>query len=313
MKKLLALVIVLALSASLSVTVFAGQSEQDAFTAAYDEYLAALDSMVSMDPEIPEDEAVDALIAILTDLIDKGSAVQAAYDDLSDQDKIDLDLEDFAETFDEEIQSFILLKEMMESIQSIMDDPALEAFSAAGEALPGDPDDLKLSDKDKVVALRAAFEDLSDDTVEALDSLMVVGGYESTDAYIKAYEDKIAALQAAADKAAADKAAADKAAKVAADKAAAKTVDDQIAALGSVTTGKTSLVAAARRAYNTLSADQKALVTKLSVLTAAESKLASLSEKENNPDTGSAAPVGALALALCGFAVFASRRRAARA
>ena len=303
MKKLLALVIVLALSASLSVTVFAGQSEQDAFTAAYDEYLAALDSMVSMDPEIPEDEAVDALIAILTDLIDKGSAVQAAYDDLSDQDKIDLDLEDFAETFDEEIQSFILLKEMMESIQSIMDDPALEAFSAAGEALPGDPDDLKLSDKDKVVALRAAFEDLSDDTVEALDSLMVVGGYESTDAYIKAYEDKIAALQAAADKAA----------KVAADKAAAKTVDDQIAALGSVTTGKTSLVAAARRAYNTLSADQKALVTKLSVLTAAESKLASLSEKENNPDTGSAAPVGALALALCGFAVFASRRRAARA
>lgn len=64
--------------------------------------------------------------------------------------------------------------------------------------------------------------------------------------------------------------------KQAADEKAAKAVDELIAAIGEVTLEKEEQIAAAREAYNTLSSDQKRLVEKLDVLTAAEAQLSVL-------------------------------------
>lgn len=64
--------------------------------------------------------------------------------------------------------------------------------------------------------------------------------------------------------------------KQAADEKAAKAVDELIAAIGDVTLEKEEQIAAAREAYNTLSSDQKRLVEKLDVLTAAEAQLSVL-------------------------------------
>ncbi len=64
--------------------------------------------------------------------------------------------------------------------------------------------------------------------------------------------------------------------KQAADEKAAKAVDELIAAIGEVTLEKEEQIAAARDAYNTLTSDQKRLVEKLDVLTAAEAQLSVL-------------------------------------
>lgn len=64
--------------------------------------------------------------------------------------------------------------------------------------------------------------------------------------------------------------------KQAADEKAAKAVDELIAAIGEVTLEKEEQIAAAREAYNTLTSDQKRLVEKLDVLTAAEAQLSVL-------------------------------------
>lgn len=64
--------------------------------------------------------------------------------------------------------------------------------------------------------------------------------------------------------------------KQAADEQAAKAVDELIAAIGEVTLEKEEQIAAARDAYNQLTSDQKRLVEKLDVLTAAEAQLSVL-------------------------------------
>lgn len=64
--------------------------------------------------------------------------------------------------------------------------------------------------------------------------------------------------------------------KQAADEAAAKAVDALIDAIGEVTVEKEEQITAARDAYNALTSDQKRLVTKLAVLTAAEAQLSVL-------------------------------------
>ena len=78
---------------------------------------------------------------------------------------------------------------------------------------------------------------------------------------------------------AAEKALADLKAKAAADQAAADNVIAEINAIGTVTLSSEPAIVAARAAYNALTADQKALVTNLSTLTAAEVKLAQLKEQ----------------------------------
>ncbi|MCR4963722.1 MAG: S-layer homology domain-containing protein [Firmicutes bacterium] len=62
----------------------------------------------------------------------------------------------------------------------------------------------------------------------------------------------------------------------AADQAAAKAVEDQIASIGRVTLNSENAINAARRAYNALTPQQKALVENLDVLEAAEDRLAEL-------------------------------------
>lgn len=64
--------------------------------------------------------------------------------------------------------------------------------------------------------------------------------------------------------------------KQAADEKAAKAVDELIAAIGEVTLEKEEQIAAARDAYNQLTSDQKRLVEKLDILTAAEAQLSVL-------------------------------------
>ena len=87
------------------------------------------------------------------------------------------------------------------------------------------------------------------------DQKALVTNYSTLTAAEQAYED----LKAAAEKAAADQ-------------AAAKDVDDKIDAIGTVeyTDASKALIDAARAAYDALTADQKALVTNYSTLTAAE-------------------------------------------
>ena len=96
---------------------------------------------------------------------------------------------------------------------------------------------------------RAAYNDLTDDQKALVTKLATLETAEST------YED----LKKAAEKEAADK-------------AAAKDVDDLIDAIGVVeyTDASKALIDAARAAYNALTDDQKALVTKLATLEAAE-------------------------------------------
>ena len=70
---------------------------------------------------------------------------------------------------------------------------------------------------------------------------------------------------------------------VAANLQAAKAVEEKINAIGEVTKDSAAAITAARSAYNALTADQKALVSNLSTLTAAEAKLAALN---NSGSTG---------------------------
>ncbi len=75
---------------------------------------------------------------------------------------------------------------------------------------------------------------------------------------------------------------------------AAKTVEDQIAAIGEVTLEKKSEIAAARTAYNALTDARKAYVPNLAVLEAAEAQLAKLKD----PDGTAAAAVEGLIAAI---------------
>ena len=78
---------------------------------------------------------------------------------------------------------------------------------------------------------------------------------------------------------AAEKAYADLKAKAEADQAAANAVIVKIDAIGTVTLSSEAAITAARSAYNALTADQKALVTNLSTLTAAEAALDQLKKQ----------------------------------
>lgn len=110
----------------------------------------------------------------------------------------------------------------------------------------------------------------------------LVGNYDVLTAAEKILSD----LKAAADKVAADQAAADAVAK-------------KIAAIGTVTMDSKSAIEAARAAYDTLTAEQKALVANYSVLTTAEKAVSSLNS--GNSLTGDNSPV-----MLCVIVMFAS-------
>ena len=126
----------------------------------------------------------------------------------------------------------------------IADLTAAKAVEDAIAALPA-VDDLTLENADAVSAARAAYEALTDAQKPLVTKLSV----------LEAAEAKIADLTSA------------------------KAVDDAIAALPAVdelTLDNGDAVTAARTAYNALTDTQKPLVTKLSVLEAAEAKIADL-------------------------------------
>ncbi len=143
------------------------------------------------------------------------------------------------------------------------DRAAADAVQSAIDAL-GEGDDITAADAKAVSAARKAYDRLTDDQKALVDN---------EDA-LTAAEDAVAAAKEAADKAAADKAAADKAA---ADKAAADAVQSAIDALGEsddITAADAKAVSAARKAYDRLTDDQKALVDNEAALTAAEDAVA---------------------------------------
>ncbi len=135
------------------------------------------------------------------------------------------------------------------------DKAAADAVTAKIEAIGT----VTLNSEETIKAARAAYEALTAEQKALVTNLSAL-----TDA-----EAKLAELKAAAEKEAADKAAAD-------------AVTAKIAAIGKVTLKSEEAIKAARAAYEALTAEQKALVTNLDVLTAAEAALAAL----DNPKTG---------------------------
>ena len=116
--------------------------------------------------------------------------------------------------------------------------------------------------KDKIDAARAAYDALTADQKAFVTKLTTLEDAE------KAYED----LKKAAEKAAADK-------------EAANAVDVKIESIGVVayTDESKALIDAARAAYNALTDDQKALVTKLATLEAAEKTYEDLKKEAETP------------------------------
>ena len=146
-------------------------------------------------------------------------------------------------------------------------------LKAAAEKAAADKAAAKGAD-DKINAIGVvAYTDASKALIDAARA-----AYNALTADQKALVTKLATLEAAEKTYADLKAAAEK---EAADKAAAKGADDKINAIGTVayTDASKALIDAARAAYNALTADQKALVTKLATLEAAEKAYADLKEK----------------------------------
>ena len=123
--------------------------------------------------------------------------------------------------------------------------PVIDAITAIGE--------VTLDSEEAITAARNAYEALEADVQEKVTNLSDLVVAEKNLALLKA-----------------EKESQDK------DAAAAASVSSAITAIGEVTLDKRGVVAAARAAYDTLTEDQKALVTNYSDLTAAESRIAEL-------------------------------------
>ena len=139
---------------------------------------------------------------------------------------------------------------------------ALQAKADAAAAAPvaaqiAQLGEVTLESEAAVTAARAAYNALTDAQMALVPNLATLTAAEAT----------LAALQ-----------------KAAADQAAAAAVDAKIAAIGEVSLDSEAAVAEARAAYDALTAEQKALVTKADDLTAAEDALADLKAAGQNDD-----------------------------
>ena len=119
-----------------------------------------------------------------------------------------------------------------------------------------------LSDKDAVDEARNAYEALSDAQKALVINLTKLEDAEATLTQLKKEAEE----------------------KAKADQAAADTVIRQIAALNVQSLSDETIVVTARNAYNHLTDDQKALVTNLAALEAAETKIAELKEEANRKE-----------------------------
>ena len=220
------------------------------------------------EPEVNPDEeaakAVDALIEAIGEVtLEKETAItaaRAAYEALSDAAKAlvtKLETLTAAET------------ELAAQKKAAADKAAADAVVAQINAIG----EVTLNSKAAIDAARVAYEALTADQKALVGNL----------ATLEVAEETLQALQQQADKEAVDK-------------AAAAGVDALIEAIGEVTLEKETAIAAARAAYEALTADQKALVTKLDALTAAETRLQELKDAAAQAAADKAAADAAAAL-----------------
>jgi hypothetical protein len=133
-------------------------------------------------------------------------------------------------------------------------DPVIAQIDAIGT--------VTLESEEAIQTARAAYESLTTDQKKLVDT-----------AKMEAAETKLAELKVAAEKEAADK-------------TAAAAVIVQINDIGTVTQDSEDAIKAVRAAYEALTAEQKALITNLDVLEAAENAYAALIKDPTNPGTG---------------------------
>ena len=145
-------------------------------------------------------------------------------------------------------------------------------------------------DEEAAKAVDAQIEAIGEVTLEKETAITAArAAYEALSDAAKALVTKLETLTAAETELAAQK-------KAAADKAAADAVVAQINAIGEVTLNSKAAIDAARAAYEALTADQKALVTKLDALTAAETRLQELKDAAAQAAADKAAADAAAAL-----------------
>ena len=186
------------------------------------------------------DELIDAIGEVTLESEDAIAAAREAYDELTEA----------QQALVTKLQTLIDAEEALEGLKIAA---ANAAAAADVDALIDEIGTVTLNSETAIAQARAAYNELTDAQkalVSKLDTLI-------------AAESMLASLQAAA-------------AEATANAAAAAEVDAKIDAIGTVTLNSEGAIAQARAAYNALTDAQKALVTKLGTLTAAESTLAQL-------------------------------------
>ncbi len=211
-------------------------------------------------PLLLTDQVLELLIAV-DDLyadgaqitLDSGEAIGNAtglYNALSDMEK--------------EVAAYLEITDLLEAAQDTYN-ALLGDREAADtvEALIAAIGTVELTKEDVIVSARAAYDALSDSRKA------MVSNY----ATLTAAEEKLQQLK-------------DEAAQAAADQAAADAVEEQIAAIGTVTAFSDKKIKAAREAYDALTDTQKALVENANTLTAAENALAEIYKQAAQADHG---------------------------
>ena len=196
------------------------------------------------------DALIDAIGTVTLDSLDAIVAAEEAYNNLTEDQKDlvenHLILTDARAAYD--TLKAAADKEAADKAAAKIVEDQIAALPAVGE--------LTLTDKDTVKAAREAYTNLTDDQKPYVNNLSV----------LIAAEAEIDRLQEAADKETFDR-----------EKAAAvDTLIEALPAVGVLTLDNKDAVAAAREAYTNLTDDQKPYVTKLTVLEAAEAKIAQL-------------------------------------
>ncbi len=192
-------------------------------------------------------QAVEEQIAAIGEVtLNSAGPIQAArqaYEDLTDTQKALVDNLSTLEAAEAAYQELVEAAEQAEQ----------DAAAAAGvDEMIDAIGDVTLNSENAIQAARRAYNALTPQQkalVENLDEL-------------EAAETRLAELK-----------------QQAADEQAAQAVEDQIASIGRVTLNSENAINAARRAYNALTPQQKALVENLDVLEAAEARLAELKQQ----------------------------------
>ena len=272
-----------------------------------DAALAALEAVDAAEAQAEADkaaaEAVDAKIAeigkVTLESVGQITAARAAYDALTDAQK----------GLVTKLSDLEAAEAEYEALKAAASQAEVDAAAASSvDKLINSIGEVSLKNEDAVTDARAAYDALTDAQKKLVTKLPALTDAEETLAALKAdkaaaeaLDEKIAVISAvtldseekinevraaydaltAAQKALVTKlpvlaAAEETLAKLKADKAAAEAVEKKISAIGNVTTASEEAIQAARAAYDALTDDQKAQVSNLDTLAAAEKKLATL-------------------------------------